>query len=86
MAHAHEPRGHDMEEKAAQELLGLQLHDLGGAPGRVIFVAEADDPVADKHQARIRDRHAVGVAAEVLQHLLRAAARWAGVDDPGAVL
>jgi hypothetical protein len=44
-----------MEEKAAQELLGTQFHDLGRAPSAVVFVAKADNPLADEDEALIGD-------------------------------
>src|SRR5262245_34063841 len=75
-----------MEEKATQEFLRGQLLSLRETAGRVVSVMKADHPLADKHQARIGDRHAVDVATEVLQDLLRAAKRRAGVDHPGASL
>ena len=50
--------------------------------GRVVFILKAHDAVADKDQARIGNRHAMGVAAEIFQHLLGTAPRRFGIDDP----
>jgi hypothetical protein len=30
----------------------------------------------------VRDSHAVGVTAEVVEHILRTTERWFGIDDP----
>jgi hypothetical protein len=46
------------------------------SPGEFDFTAfDIDDPM-------IRDGHAVGVAADVIQHLLWSGEWWFGVDDP----
>lgn len=86
VATAHEVRGHDMEEKAAQEFLGPQFHNLRAPPGGVVLVTKADHAVADEDQPRIGDGHPMGVAAELLQHLFRAAPGRLGVADPGVLL
>ena len=80
---AHEAGGNDVEQEATQELLGPQFHDLWCVPPAcVVFVAKADDAVADEDQTGISNGHAVGVAAEILQDLLGTAPRRFGVDHP----
>ncbi len=79
---AHEAGGHDVEEKAAQKLLGAEFHHFGCAPRRVVGVAKAHDALADEDEAGIGNRHPMGVAAEILQHLLGATPGRFGGDDP----
>ena len=83
---AHEVRGDDMPQEAAEEFLGPQFHRLGRAPTAVVFIPKAHHAVADEDQALVGNGHSMGVAAEVLQHLFRAAPGRLGVDDPGALL
>jgi hypothetical protein len=71
-----------MEEEATEEFLGPQFHNLGRAPGAIVFVAKAYDAVADEDEALVGNGHPMGVAAEILQHLFRAAPRGVSVDDP----
>ena len=73
-----------MDQKAADELIGGQLHDLLAITGldAVILPAERDCIGVGADQAGVRDRHAVSVTAEIGQHRLRAAERRLGVDHP----
>jgi hypothetical protein len=64
----------------------VQFHEFGDAPSGVVFVAEADHALTNEDEALIGDRDPVGVAAEILQHLLGSAPGRFGVDDPGTVL
>ena len=82
MTNPHEAGGHDVEEEAAQKLLRREFHHFRAALGRVVGVAKAHDAIADKDQARIGNRHAMGVAAEILQHLLGTAPGRFGIDHP----
>ena len=86
VAPAPEAGRHDLEQRAAQDRRGRQLPGLGGPPGRVSFGAEADAPVAHNDQARSGERHPRGVAAEVLQPLLRTTPGRPSLNAPGAVL
>ena len=44
--------------------------------------AEGDLFVGQRNQAMVGDGDAVGIAAEILQHVLGSAEGWFGVDDP----
>ena len=46
MAHAHEPRGQDVQQKATNEFSSVQGHLLAGLAVGVVLVAEADHAVA----------------------------------------
>ena len=69
MTDAVEPVGQDMEEEAADELFGGKRHHLLSAAVAVVCPAEAHAAVFEREQPAVRDRHAVGVAGEVSQHL-----------------
>jgi len=43
---------------------------------------KGDLAIGQRDQSMVGDGHAMGVAAEVLQHVLRTAERWFGIDDP----
>ena len=61
-----------MRQEAAHELLRIQVHDLVARVVAVVLPLEGDRAVGEVEQAVVGDRHSMGVAAEVLQDLLRA--------------
>src|SRR5882724_523771 len=82
MAHSHEAGGQDMEQKATEEFSSTQGHLLAGMAVSVVLVAEADHAVTAVEDPFIRDRNPVGVAAKIVQDLLRTGERGLSVDDP----
>ena len=86
VADALEAGRNDVLEEAADELLGGDGHHLGFAGVAVILPLEGDLAVFQGQQAPVGDGHAVGVAAEILQHVLRSAKGGLGVDHPFLVL
>ncbi len=83
MAHAHEAGGQDVQQKATEELSSAQGHLLAGMAVGVVLVAEADQAVAAVEDTFVRESNPVGVAAEVVQDLVRTGGqRGLGVDDP----
>src|SRR5262249_27237950 len=48
----------------------------------VVFPGKADLPIGEREQPAIGDGDAMGVAAEIGQHLFGASERWLGVDHP----
>ena len=64
VADAMEAAGQDMDEEAADELIGRERHDFLpiAAVGAVILPFEGDAGVADRDQATVGDCHAVCVA------------------------
>ena len=85
VADALEARRQRMEEKAAHELAGGKSHDFRFLPAlaAVVLPAEGHLAVADIHDAVIGKGDSVGVAAQICEHLLRAAKRLFGIDYPG---
>ena len=82
MAEALEAGGQDMKQEAPDEFDGIKGHQsLPVAMGRV-FPPKGHPPVLERQQATIRDRHAMGIAREILQHRPRATSGGLGIDDP----
>jgi hypothetical protein len=65
----------DMEEEAADEVVGGEGHHLGFAGIAVVCPAKADAAVLEREQPAVGDGDTVGVAGEVGQHLLGAGER-----------
>jgi len=82
MPDAHKPAGQDMEQEAANELLRLQSHQLLFVSLPIIFPAECDLAILEANQTVIGYRDPVGIAAEIIQDLLRAAERRLRVHHP----
>ncbi len=71
-----------MQQETADELLGLQRHGFLLAIVAVILVAEGDLVVVDVEQPMVRDGHAMGIAADIVQHLLGPGEGAFGVHHP----
>ena len=82
MADANEALGEQMQEEAAQELIqGYGYQFLLIVVSRVP-PAKGDLAVGQRDQSMVGDGHAMGVAAQVLEQIVRAAEGWFGVNDP----
>jgi len=82
VADAHEAAWQQVEKKTAQELFDRQSHDpllvaVGG-----VAPAKSDVSVGESNQPAVGDGDAVGVCAEIAQHMFWPAERPFGVDDP----
>ena len=64
----HETIGQDVEQEAADKLLGLQRHDLFAIPVFAISIAQSDFAVFDLENTVVGERNPVGVAAEVVEN------------------
>ena len=71
-----------MQQEATDELERFERHDLGLAVMAIILPAEGDMLVSYADQAGVGDRDAMGVAAEIGQHLSGTAEGRLGIDDP----
>lgn len=76
VANAVKTVGQDMEQETADEFAGLQRHHLLLVVMAIVLPAEADGAVRELDQTAVGDGDAVGVAAEIGQHLL-GSAEWA---------
>ena len=74
--------GQGMKEKATDELVWLQPHDLLGAVLAVILPSEGDVIVIEGDEAAVGDGDAMSVAAEIGENLSGSAEWLLGVDDP----
>ena len=82
MADTMEAVWQSVQQKAADELIGIECHDLGDAALSVVFPGEAHLPVGEREEPTVGDGDAMGIAAEIGQHLFGPAEWWLGVDHP----
>ena len=82
IADAVEPMRQDVEEKAADEFLRGKGHRFLLAVVPIVLVSEADLTGFDVQQAIVGDRDAMGVAADVIQHLFGSGEGSLGIDHP----
>jgi hypothetical protein len=71
-----------MEQKAADEFVGIKGHGLFSVLIFSVPVTEGDLSVTGRENSIIGERHAMGVAAEVVQDMFGRAERFFGIDDP----
>ena len=72
----------DVQQKAADELIDCERHRLGLPVCSVVLPGEANLAVGEREQPAVGDGDAMGVAAEISQHLFRGRRTVAGVDHP----
>ena len=84
VADAVEAAWQDVEQEAADELVGGERHVVraGRAVAAVILVAEGDAGLVEARQPAVRDGDAMGVAREIGEHGLGPGEGRLGVDDP----
>ena len=74
--------GQNVQEKAAHELVGVERHRLGFAAGAIIFPSKPHCAIVAIEESAIGDGDAMRVAAEIVEHLLRAAKWPLRMDNP----
>jgi hypothetical protein len=72
----------DVQQKAADELIGCGRHHLGLPVCPVVLQGETDLAIGERDQPAVSDGDAMGIAVEIGQHLFGAVERWLGVDLP----
>ena len=82
MAYPHETLGDNVEQEAANELLGVERHQLTPILVFSIAISEGDFTAVDRAEAIVGKRHAVGVAAEIIEDMGGRAKRFFGIDHP----
>ncbi len=84
MADAMEAIREDMDEKAADELIGIKVHDLSLVAlfDAVVIPAERHCAGVSADQSAIRDRHAMSISAEIGEHGLWPTERRFCIDNP----
>ncbi len=82
VADADEALREDVQEKSAQEFVGVERERADLAPVSIVLPPKRDGVVGDGDEPVIRDGDAVGVSREVVQALARAAEGRLRVDHP----
>ena len=77
-----EPRWEDVQEKAANKLLGGDCHQSLLTRSGIVPGTEGDLAISKANQPMIGDGHPVGVAAEVVISFMRPIEKLFGVDNP----
>ena len=77
-----EPRGKKMQQETAEELIGGDRHLAFLAAVGVVFPAERDPAVLERHEPVIGDGDPVCVSCQVMQNVFGTAERALGVNDP----
>jgi hypothetical protein len=72
----------DVEQETAQELLRTERHHSLLISVGIILPVESNLVVLKGHEAMVGDGHAMGVAGEIAEHMMRTAAGGLGVDNP----
>jgi hypothetical protein len=70
VADAMETVGQGVEQEAADELVCAKGHHLLLVVVAIILAAEADPALGERDQATVGDGDAMGISAEILEHLL----------------
>jgi len=71
-----------MEQEASQELIYSQSHEPLLVAMRGITPAEGDVAIGESDQPGVRDGDAMGVCAEIMQHMFWSAEGLLGIDNP----
>jgi len=72
----------DMDQEAADELVGAECHRLLLVAVTIVLPAETHLAILDVEDAIVGYRDAVCVAADIVQNLLRSGEGALGIDDP----
>jgi hypothetical protein len=81
VTHAHETFGYHVEQEAADELVGIESHGLFSVLIFSVPITEGDFSVVGRENPVIGERHAVGVAAEVVEDMGGRSERFFSIDD-----
>jgi hypothetical protein len=71
-----------VKQKAAQELVCRYFHDLFNVSMSPVSPAERDLSIRKGDQAVVGDGHSMGIAAQITEHVFRAAERPFAVHNP----
>ena len=87
VADAMEARGQHVQQEAAHELFGRYGHGFvaGASVLSIVLPTERDAAVVPCHEARVCDRHPMGVSGQICEHRLGSSERSLGVDHPLAL-
>src|ERR1700689_4711202 len=77
-----EAGGQHMEQEAADELDCIKLHDAAAVAMSGVSPSEANLAVIETEESSVGDGNPMGIASQVLEHMLGSAERRLGVDHP----
>ena len=79
---ADESAGQHVAQKPPDEIVRVERHDPSGVASPPIAIAKGDLSALESNETLVTNSDAVGVAAEIPQHLVGAGHRRLAVDDP----
>ena len=82
VADAVETIGQGVQEKATNELIGIERHHLGFAILPIVLPGKAHLALGKRDQPTVGDGDAMRITAEISQHLFGPAEWRLGIDDP----
>jgi len=82
MANTHETAGQDVKQETAEKLIRRKGHEALLVVVSRVSEAERDLVIVEGDQAVVRDGDAMGVSAEVAEHLVGSAERRLAIDHP----
>jgi hypothetical protein len=82
VADADEVLREDVQQEAPDELVDGEFEDLPTVAVGGVAVAEDDAMLIGAQDSPVRERNAMGVAAEIAQHALGPREGRLGIDDP----
>ena len=71
-----------MEQEPPDKFDGIERHQSLTVAMGIVFPPKGHPPIPQREEAPIRDRHAVCIACQILQHWLRATPGWLGIYHP----
>ncbi len=71
-----------MQQEASQELISRQRHGALLISVCIVLPSESDLIVLKADQSMVGDRDAMGVAGQIVEHVMGSTKRWFGVNDP----
>jgi hypothetical protein len=82
VADADEVFWEDVQQEAPDELVDGEFEDLPTVAVGVVAVVEGDAMLIGAQDSPVRERNAMGIAAEIAQHALGSCEGRLGIDDP----
>ena len=82
VADAHKAARQQVKEEAAQELIDGQIHEPFLVAVSGVAPAKGYVALGESNQPAVGDGDAMGVGAEIAQHMFRSSERSFGVDNP----
>jgi hypothetical protein len=71
-----------MKQKATQELIDVESHEAFLVVMSGVSPAESNPIIVQRHEAVVGDGNAMGVSAQVAEHLVGSAEGWLTVNHP----